>query len=215
MYYDAYVMVDIYSRYIVGAHVQTHGSGLLAAEFMTDIFATHGIPEMVHADRATSMTSKSVAVLLADLDVVRSHSRPRVPGDGPYSESLVKTRKYGPGFLERFGSVHRARKFMDSFVAWYNHEHRHTGTPAHRHTGTPAHRHTGIGLRTAADVHVGLAASKAAERAQVLADARRAHPARFGTADPGPKILDLLTDAWIDKPVQGPATEPAPEEVAA
>ncbi|MFD6065501.1 IS3 family transposase [Rhodococcus wratislaviensis] len=199
VYYDAYVMVDIYSRYIVGAHVQTHESGLLAVEFMTDIFATHGIPEVVHADRGTSMTSKSVATLLADLDVVRSHSRPRVSNDNPYSESLFKTLKYGPGFPERFGSVHHAREFMDSFVAWYNHE----------------HRHTGIGLHTAADVHFGLAAPKAAERAQVLADARRTHPARFGTTDPCPKILDLPTDAWINKPIHDPATEPDTEEVAA
>ncbi len=198
--YYAYVMVDIYSRYIVGAHVQTHESGLLAAEFMTDIFATHGIPEVVHADRGTSMTSKSVATLLADLDVVRSHSRPRVSNDNPYSESLFKTLKYGPEFPERFGSVHHAREFMDSFVGWYNHE----------------HRHTGIGLHTAADVHFGRAATKAAERAHVLADARRTHPARFGATDPCPKILDLPpTDAWINKPVQDQATEPDTEEVAA
>ncbi|WP_374195386.1 IS3 family transposase [Rhodococcus sp. B50] len=199
VYYDAYVMVDIYSRYIVGAHVQTHESGLLAVEFMTDIFATHGIPEVVHADRGTSMTSKSVATLLADLDVVRSHSRPRVSNDNPYSESLFKTLKYGPGFPERFSSVHHAREFMDSFVAWYNHD----------------HRHTGIGLHTPADVHFGLAAPKATERARVLADARRTHPARFGTTDPYPTILALPADAWINKPVQDPATEPDTEEVAA
>ncbi|QSE87421.1 DDE-type integrase/transposase/recombinase (plasmid) [Rhodococcus pseudokoreensis] len=85
-YFDAYVMIDIFSRYIVGAHVQTHESGLLAAEMMTETFAVHGIPNVVHADRGTSMTSKTVATLLADLEVTRSHSRPRVSNDNPYSD---------------------------------------------------------------------------------------------------------------------------------
>lgn len=84
-------MVDIYSRYIVGAHVQTRESGALAVEFMSEIFAVHGIPSVVHADRGTSMTSKPVAALLADLEVTRSHSRPKVSNDNPYSESLFKT----------------------------------------------------------------------------------------------------------------------------
>ncbi len=103
VYFDAYAMVDIYSRYIVGVHVQTRESGLLAVEFMTEIFAVHGIPNVVHADRGTSMTSKPVAALLADLEVTRSHSRPKVSNDNPYSESLFKTLEYGPAFPERFG----------------------------------------------------------------------------------------------------------------
>nr|WP_271210317.1 DDE-type integrase/transposase/recombinase [Rhodococcus wratislaviensis]GLK35489.1 hypothetical protein GCM10017611_23430 [Rhodococcus wratislaviensis] len=82
-YFDAYVMIDIFSRYIVGAHVQTHESGLLAAEMMTETFAVHGIPNVVHADRGTSMTSKTVATPLADLEATRSHSRPRVSNDNP------------------------------------------------------------------------------------------------------------------------------------
>lgn len=89
-YFDAYVMIDIFSRYIVGAHVQTHESGLLAAEMMTEIFTVHGIPNVVHADRGTSMTSKAVATLLADLEVTRSHSRPRVSNDNPYSSITVQ-----------------------------------------------------------------------------------------------------------------------------
>jgi len=186
-YFDAYVMIDIFSRYIVGAHVQTHESGLLAAEMMTEIFAVHGIPNVVHADRGTSMTSKTVATLLADLEVTRSHSRPRVSNDNPYSESLFKTLKYGPMWPERFASIHHARNVVDSFTAWYNHE----------------HRHTGIRLHTPADVHFGLARQKATERAAVLAQARVRHPERFGTADT-PKILNLPADAWINKP----ATEP-------
>ena len=85
-YFDAYVMIDIYSRYLVGVHVHAHESGVLAKELMEQIFAVHGIPQVVHADRGTSMTSKTVAALLADLEVTRSHSRPRVSNDNPYSD---------------------------------------------------------------------------------------------------------------------------------
>jgi putative transposase len=140
VYYDAYVMIDIYSRYIVGAHVHHHETGVLAEEMMRQIFGIHGIPTVVHADRGTSMTSKSVATLLDDLGVTRSHSRPSVSNDNPYSESLFKTMKYAPVFPERFGSIGEARAFMDRFVSAYNHE----------------HHHTGIGLHTPADVHYGL-----------------------------------------------------------
>jgi transposase InsO family protein len=184
VYYDAYVMIDIHSRYIVGVHVHTRESGILAKEMMLEIFGVHGIPHVVHADRGTSMTSKSVATLLADLEVTRSHSRPRVSNDNPYSESLFKTLKYGPEFPERFVSLWAARKFMDGFAQWYNHE----------------HRHTGLGLHTPADVHYGLATAKAARRRIVLTTARAAHPERFGTTGITPKILDLPTETWINKP---------------
>lgn len=189
-YFDAYVMIDIYSRYIVGVHVHNHESGVLATELMKEIFGVHGIPQVVHADRGTSMTSKTVAALLADLEVTRSHSRPRVSNDNPYSEALFKTLKYGPEFPERFGSLTTARGFMDSFADWYNHE----------------HRHTGIGLHTPADVHYGLATDKAAERAAVLAQARARHPHRFGTTTT-PKILDLPDTAWINRPTQDTTQE--------
>jgi hypothetical protein len=96
--------------------------GVLAEELMKEIFGIHGIPVVVHADRGTSMTSKTVATLLADLGVTRSHSRPRVSNDNPYSESLFKTMKYAPAFPERFGSLGDARGFMDRFVTAYNHE---------------------------------------------------------------------------------------------
>jgi putative transposase len=86
LYYDAYVMIDIYSRYIVGAHVHAHESGPLAVQMMTETFAIHGTPQVVHADSGTSMTSKTVAALLADLEVTRSHSRPRVSNDNPFSD---------------------------------------------------------------------------------------------------------------------------------
>lgn len=182
-YFDAYVMIDIYSRYMVGVHVHNHESGVLATELMKEIFGIHGIPQVVHADRGTSMTSKTVATLLADLEVTRSHSRPRVSNDNPYSESLFKTLKYGPEFPERFGSLTEARQFMDCFAHWYNHE----------------HRHTGIGLHTPADVHYGLATGKAADRRTVLDAARARHPHRFGTNMP-PKILELPDTVWINRP---------------
>ena len=196
-YFDAYVMIDIFSRYVVGVHVHTHESGVLAKELMEQIFAVHGVPQVVHADRGTSMTSKTVAALLADLDVTRSHSRPRVSNDNPYSESLFKTLKYGPEFPERFGSLNQARHFMDTFTHWYNHE----------------HRHTGIGLHTPADVHFGLAAGKAADRRDVLTAARAQHPHRFTTSTP-PKILDLPDTVWINQPAED-ATTDRTEPVAA
>jgi len=99
-YFDCYMMVDIHSRFIVGAHVHATESGVLAVEMMKGIFGIHGIPQVVHADRGTSMTSKTVAALLSDLEVTRSHSRPRVSNDNPYSEALFKTLKYGPEFPE-------------------------------------------------------------------------------------------------------------------
>jgi len=182
-YCDAYVMIDIYSRYIVGAHVHAHETGQLAEEMMRQIFTIHGVPTVVHADRGTSMTSKTVAALLDDLGVTRSHSRPKVSNDNPYSEAWFKTLKYAPVFPERFGALADARTFLDRFVAWYNHD----------------HHHTGIGLHTAADVHYGLAAAKSAARTTTLAEARAKHPTRFNTEHP-PKILDLPEAAWINPP---------------
>ena len=182
-YFDAYVMIDIYSRYIVGAHVHAGESGPLAVEMMRQIFAIHGVPQVVHADRGTSMTSKTVAALLSDLEVTRSHSRPRVSNDNPYSESWFKTLKFAPAFPERFGSLSDARRFMADFVEGYNHH----------------HHHSGIGLNTPADVHYGLAAAKAADRAVVLTAARNRHPERFATTQ-DPKILTIPTTAWINQP---------------
>lgn len=184
-YYDAYVMIDIYSRYIIGAHVHAREDGLLAQEMMKQIFGIHGIPSVVHADRGTSMTSKTVATLLADLGVTRSHSRPKVSNDNPYSESLFKTMKYLPTFPERFGSIHAARAFIDRFVHAYNHE----------------HHHSGIGLHTPADVHYGHAKTVAEQRSATLATARRMHPERFATTT-DPKCLALPEDAWINRPAE-------------
>ena len=137
------------------------------------------------------MTSKTVATLLADLEVTRSHSRPRVSNDNPYSESLFKTLKYGPEFPERFRSLQAARRFMDEFALWYNHE----------------HRHTGIGLHSPADVHFGLAAARAADRDTVLAAARAQHPHRFGGITTAPKMLDLPDTVWINQPADTTSQE--------
>jgi transposase InsO family protein len=114
-YFDAYVMIDIYSRYLVGVHVHAHESGVLAKELMEQIFAVHGVPQVVHADRGTSMTSKTVAALLADLEVTRSHSRPRVSNDNPFSDyaEVVVMPSPNPGgagscWSGGYGGVNRA-----------------------------------------------------------------------------------------------------------
>lgn len=189
-YFDCYVMIDIFSRYIVGAHVHASESGGLAVQMMKEIFGVHGIPDVVHADRGTSMTSKTVAALLSDLEVTRSHSRPRVSNDNPYSEAWFKTLKFAPAFPERFGTLADARVFMAAFVEGYNH----------------AHRHTGIGLNTPADVHFGIAAARATERAAVLASARAKNPERFATTK-DPKILATPDTAWINRPTEKDETE--------
>jgi transposase InsO family protein len=184
VYYDAYVMIDIYSRYVVGAHVHVTETAVLAEEMMREVFTIHGIPQVVHADRGTSMTSKTVAALLTDLGVTRSHSRPRVSNDNPFSEAWFKTLKYAPVFPDRFGSLQHARAFVDDFTQYYNHDH---------------HHHTGIGLHTPADVHYGLAAATDQRRHRALAAARTANPERFTTAAT-PAILDLPDTAWINPP---------------
>jgi putative transposase len=184
VYYDAYVMIDIYSRYIVGCKVATTESAVLAEDFITGVFALHGVPQVVHADRGTSMTSKKVADLLADLHVLRSHSRPHVSNDNPYSEAAFKTVKYHPSFPARFGSIQDARAFCDTFFTWYNHE----------------HHHTGIGLHTPAAVHYGHADAATVARQQVLDTAWARNPERF-TRRPQPKTLRLADTAWINKPV--------------
>ena len=187
-YFDAYVMIDIYSRYIVGARVHARESGPLAENMMREIFDVHGVPHVVHADRGTSMTSKSVADLLEDLTVTRSHSRPKVSNDNPYSEAWFKTLKYAPVFPERFASLADARAFMTDFVTWYNN----------------CHRHAGIGLHTPAEVHQGRHHIVRADREHTLAAARAAHPERFNTARVLPKILDLPGQVWINKPEPKP-----------
>jgi transposase InsO family protein len=198
IYYDAYVMIDIYSRYIVGCHVHTTETAVLAEEMMREVFTIHGAPQVVHADRGTSMTSKTVAGLLAELGVTRSHSRPRVSNDNPFSEAWFKTLKYAPVFPERFGSLQDARAFMDEFTQYYNHE----------------HHHTGIGLHTAANVHYNLTGPINQLRHDTLTTARTTNPERFTTTT-DPKILTLPDTAWINPPTHDPTPQPATTTTAA
>lgn len=183
VYYDAYVMLDIFSRFIVGCVVHVRETAALAEEFMQAVFGVYGIPKVVHADRGTSMTSKPVAALLSDLEVVKSHSRPKVSNDNPYSEAAFKTLKYLPEFPERFGSLQHARDFMAEFVDAYNHE----------------HRHSGIGFHTPVDVHFNLTTEVNQTRQTAMHEAWQAHPERFAHTRL-PKTLRLPDAAWINQP---------------
>jgi putative transposase len=189
VYSDLYVIIDIYSRYVPGFLVAPTETGDLAKAFIQATIAAAGAaPRVVHADRGTSMTSKPVALLLADLGVVRSHSRPKVSNDNPYSEAAFKTLKYCPAFPDRFGSIHDTRAFCDRFFAYYNHE----------------HRHSGIGLHTPASVHFGTAPQIRALRAEVLAAAHARHPHRFRQPPQPPR---LPTTVWINRPALDPAVQ--------
>ena len=185
-YYYLYVLLDIYSRYVVGWMVAAGEAAALAERLLADAIAAQGVTcdqLAIHADRGTSMTSKPVAMLLADLGVTRSHSRPHVPDDNPYSESQFKTLKHHPTFPDRFGSIHDARAFCQGFFRWYNDQ----------------HHHSGIALLTPADVHHGRGGAVTSARAQVLVGAYAAHPERFVRNPPQPPRLP--EQVWINKPV--------------
>jgi putative transposase len=180
--HDLYVMLDIYSRYVVGRRIEHRESAELAADFITTCIARNGgRPRVVHADRGTSMTSNDVAALLTELQITRSHSRPKVSNDNPYSEAAFKTLKYCPVFPDRFGDIDDARAFCEAFFTFYNHE----------------HRHSGIGLHTPASVHFGTAAEIRAQRALTLEAAYQANPGRFRTKPTPPTIP---AKAWINDP---------------
>jgi putative transposase len=185
VYYDLYVIIDIFSRYVVGWMVAPTETAELAKGFIAATIAAQGITAEVltiHADRGTSMTSKPVAALLAELGVTRTHSRPHVSNDNPYSEAAFKTLKYCPAFPERFGSIEDARAFCAEFFAYYNHH----------------HRHSGIALHTPASLHFGTAADAQAARADVLEAAYAANPRRFCKRKP--RLPKMPTVAWINKP---------------
>ena len=185
VYYELFVIIDIYSRYVVAWCVTAAETGELAKEFIDTAIASQGITRgqlTLHADRGTSMTSKPVAQLLVDLGVARSHSRPHVSNDNPYSEANFKTLKYCPAFPGSFGSIQHARVFCEQFFAYYNHE----------------HRHSGIGLHTPASVHHDTATEIRAERAATLDAAYAANPDRFRGRRPTPPKLPTV--AWINSP---------------
>ena len=185
VYYELFVIIDIYSRYVIAWTVAAAETGELAKEFIDTAIAGQDVKSgqlTLHADRGSSMTSKPVAQLLVDLGVARSHSRPHVSNDNPYSEAGFKTLKYCPAFPGSFGSIQHARQFCETFFAYYNHE----------------HRHSGIGLHTPASVHYGTAIEVRAQRAVTLDAAYTANPDRFRRRRPTPPALPTV--AWINDP---------------
>ena len=184
-YYYLYVILDIFSRYVVGWMVAHCEKDALAKRLIEDSCLKQGIVPgqlTVHADRGSSMKSKVVVHLLADLGVTKTHSRPHVSNDNPYSESQFKTLKYCPEFPNRFGSIQDARTFCQPFFNWYNKE----------------HRHSGIALMTPEQVHYGQSQNIFNNRSRVLEEAFHKNPIRFRNRMPEP--LPLPEAVWINKP---------------
>lgn len=200
IYFDLYVMLDIFSRKAVRQEVHLDENGDLAKTFIQNAIKANGgaRPEYIHADNGPSMSSKTVAQLLGDLHIEKSHSRPHVSNDNPYSEANFKTLKYCPAFPGTFENLQEAQQFSDNFFTYYNNE----------------HRHSGIGLHTPATVHDGTAWEIQARRQQILDNAYAARPDRFRGGRPlAPK---LPVKVWINKPrptiqtLEDAQTTPAP-----
>ncbi len=186
-YFHLYVIIDIFSRYVPGWLLATRETAELAERLLGETIRKHNVAAdqlTIHADRGTSMASKPVALLLADLGVTKSHSRPHCSNDNPYSEAQFKTLKYRPEFPGRFGSIEDGRAFCQRFFQWYNHQ----------------HRHSGLGFHTPAAVHFSHAAGVQVECARVLQAAYADHPERFVRHAPVPP--QLPGPAWINKPVE-------------
>ena len=184
-YFYLYVIMDIFSRYVVGWMVAHRELAVLAERLIGETCEKQNIGHdklTIHADRGSSMRSKSVALLLSDLGVTKTHSRPHVSNDNPYSEAQFKTLKYRPEFPDQFGSIEDARAFCQPFFNWYNEE----------------HHHSGIALLTPAQVHYGKADEILRQRAVVLRAAYEQHPNRFKGKIPVPTALPKA--AWINKP---------------
>jgi putative transposase len=191
-YFHLYVILDIFSRYVVGWMVAPRETAELAKRLIADTCLKQGIVAgdlTIHADRGTSMTSKPVALLMADLGVTKTHSRPHVSDDNPYSESQFKTLKYMPDFPERHGSVEDARAYCKVFFPWYNQE----------------HHHSGIALLTPQMLHYGMAAQVIQQRQKVLDQAYIRNPERFTHACP--IHPPQPTAVWINPPIPATATE--------
>jgi len=185
-YFYLYVILDVFSRYVTGWMIAHREGAELARQFIEETITKHQVPAgqlTLHADRGRVMRSKPVAFLLADLGVTRTHSRPYVSDDNPYSESQFRTLKDRPEFPGRFGSIQDARAFCQQFFQWYNQQ----------------HRHSGIGLLTPAMVHFGQTPIVLAHRQAVLDAAYQAHPDRFVRRPPKP--LPLPAEVWINRPV--------------
>lgn len=187
-WFQLYVILDVHSRYVVAWLVATRESARLAEELIADAIYEQQVPAgqlALHADRGSSMTSKTVNQLLADLGVQQSHSRPHQSNDNPFSEAQFKTLKYSPTFPKRFTSIDHARRFCDWFFQHYNHQ----------------HRHSSIGLHTPADVHYGRAEQIRAQRQVVLDAAYTARPERFRQPPSAPRIPEAT---WINPPEETP-----------
>jgi putative transposase len=188
-YYHAYVIIDIFSRYVVGWTVACREDSNLAERLIAETCRKQGVARgtlTLHADRGTSMTSKPVAFLLADLGVTKTHSRPHTSSDNPFSESHFKTMKYCPRFPDRFTSIEHARKFFAEFVAWYNQQ----------------HHHSGLGLMTPHAVHHGQVAATADARQATLDAAYLLHPERFVGGQPRASVPPAAV--WINPPTVTP-----------
>lgn len=184
-YYYLYVMLDIFSRYVVGWHIAPRESAAVAQELIAACCLEQGIAQeqlTIHADRGGPMTAKAVAQLLADLGVTRTHTRPYTSNDNPYSEAQFKTMKYRPDYPDRFGSLPDARAWARPFFRWYNHE----------------HRHSALSLMTPATIHAGRGAAVLQQRRKILSAAYAAHPERFVQGRPQPGSLPEAV--WINPP---------------
>ncbi len=193
-YFYLYVILDIFSRRVVGWCVADAETASLFRPLFDDAIAKHNVPPgqlTLHADRGgpscrrralRAMKAKATALLLADLGVTRSHNRPHTSNDNPFSESHFKTLKYQPRFPKRFGCIEDARSFCRPFFDWYNQD----------------HHHAGIGLMTPDQVHYGQADAVHAARQATLATAFRENPVRFVNKPPAPP--DKPTAAWINPP---------------
>jgi putative transposase len=184
-HYHLYVILDVYSRFVVGWLLAEAESAELAEILITTTCRREGIqPEQLglHSDRGPAMQSKTIAQLLIDLDVAQTFSRPYTPNDNAYSEAQFKTFKYRPGFPERFGSLAEARAWVQAFMQWYNFQ----------------HYHSALGLLTPAMVHHGQAQQVQSQRQQVLAAAYQTHPERFVRGQP--TVAELPASVWINRP---------------
>lgn len=184
-YYYLYTILDVFSRYVVGWMLAERESASLAEALIATTCVRQGIERgqlTIHADRGSSMTSKPVMLLMADLGVTRTHSRPHVSNDNPFSESQFKTMKYRPDYPGHFGCLQDARSWAEGFFRWYNHE----------------HHHGGIGFLTPASVHFGKAEQVQAKRQKVLQAAYDRHPERFVRGVPRP--AELPRAVWINPP---------------
>ena len=190
-YYYAYVILDIFSRYVVGWMVAYRERASLAERLISETCRKQGIAPgqlTLHADHGSSMTSKPVAFLLSDLGVTKTHSRPYTSSDNPFSESQFRTLKYCPQFPDRFASIEQARAFFADFMSWYNLE----------------HHHSGLGLMTPYAVHHGLVEATTAARHDTLQAAYLLHPERFVRGRPKPPTPP--TAVWINPPDTTAAT---------